>query len=89
MDNLTAQLALAVALVILELVRWLRSLAMKTETEYLTLPQAAKRIGVLPNHLRRLFERGLVPAVKIIGGRRLVPTADLDELKKAAKREGY
>lgn len=92
MDNLTAQIALVTALVVLELLRRLRGTTMNAtekKSALLTIPEAALRVGIKENHLRRLFERDLLPAVEIVAGRRLIPESILPEIKKAASKAGY
>ena len=87
-DSITPAIV-AVAPAARELFRWLRSRPMKAEVEYLTIPRAALRIGITDTHLRRMFERELVPPVPIVGGRRMVPADRLEGLKEAARKEGY
>ena len=91
MDDLTKFAIAAIVRLVLALLRWLtRRPDVKTaKTVYMTLPQAAIRIGCRENRLRRLFERDLVPPAEVIGSRRVIPQERLPELKEAARKAGY
>lgn len=51
--------------------------------EYLTIPEAAARLGVSQDTIRRAIKDGRLPAVTIAGRYRIAP-ADLHRLVKAA-----
>lgn len=59
------------------------------EGNVLLLGEAADRLGVEVWQLRRLFERGLLPAARRIGPFRVLAARDLPRIKKALCGAGY
>lgn len=57
--------------------------------QYLTLTDAAARLGVEPWQVRRLHERGILPEPPRLGRNRLYTEADLDTLRQALQEAGY
>ncbi|MCW5696322.1 MAG: helix-turn-helix domain-containing protein [Bauldia sp.] len=53
---------------------------------YLTIPEAAERLGIPVWSLRRAIARGVVPSTRFGSSRRYVR---LSEIENAAKSEGY
>ena len=58
-------------------------------TTPLTLPEVARRCGVPVWCVRRLYERGLLPAPPRAGQYRLVHPADLPAIEAALRRAKY
>ena len=52
--------------------------------QLLTMGEAAKVLGVVPASVRRFADTGILPALRTVGGVRLVRKSDVDAL--AAKR---
>ena len=51
--------------------------------------QAAKVVGIRPDQVMRLYERGLMPPAQRVGIHRAIPVDDLPRLKEAAIEAGY
>ena len=49
----------------------------------LTISQAATRLGVHPNTLRKWADKGLVPTVKLPSGYRRFTTAEVERMRRA------
>jgi hypothetical protein len=60
-----------------------------TVSEYLTLGEAAGRLGTQLWKVQRLFDRGLMPEPRRIGRCRVLLEGDLPELEAALKQAGY
>jgi len=54
-----------------------------------TIGDAAKRFGVQPWQVRRLFERGLLPPAPRVGAYRVIAVEDLEKVEAALKAVGY
>jgi len=59
-----------------------------TPEEHLTVPQTARRLGVLAWTVR-LAADSLVPPIPRAGLYRIIPVARLEELKAALRRRGH
>lgn len=57
--------------------------------EFISVGQAANRLGIRTLHVCRLYERGFMPPAQRVGMRRIIPLEDLPKLKEAAKAAGY
>jgi DNA-binding transcriptional MerR regulator len=57
--------------------------------ELLSVGDVAARLDVEPWQIRRLFERGLLPAARRVGGYRVVPSQDLPRVERALRAAGY
>jgi hypothetical protein len=55
----------------------------------LSVGTAARRLGVKPWMVRRIYERNLLPAPARIGQYRIIYAGDLPRLKEALRRAGY
>jgi DNA-binding transcriptional MerR regulator len=55
----------------------------------LTMGQVAARYGVQQHHVRRIFQRGLLPEPLRVGAYRVVPVEDLPKVEAALRRAGY
>jgi hypothetical protein len=60
-----------------------------TATNIWTVGSIAKRYGVAPWQVRRLFERGLLPEPCRLGFYRVLDEADLPVVEDALRRAGY
>ncbi len=56
---------------------------------YMTLGEAADRIGVQAWRLARLFDRGLWPEPPRVGRNRVVSESDLPGIEEALRAAGY
>lgn len=56
---------------------------------FLTIGAVATRLGCQPWHVRRLFERGLLPPAVRLGVYRVVDEDDLPKIEKALRQAGY
>jgi hypothetical protein len=57
--------------------------------ELLTTGDAAQALGCREWQVSRLFERGLLPEPRRVGGKRVLTRADLDGIRVALIRAGY
>jgi DNA-binding transcriptional MerR regulator len=55
----------------------------------ITIGETATRLGVQAWHVRRLFERGLLPPAQRVGAYRVVAVADLPKIETALRNAGY
>jgi DNA-binding transcriptional MerR regulator len=55
----------------------------------LTIGATAARFGVRPWHVRRLFERGLLPPAARLGCYRVISECDLPIIEQALRQAGY
>jgi len=62
---------------------------MQTSPTYLTLGAVARHFGLPVWKIRRLWERGLLPAADRIARYRVVPTSQLAAIEAALKTTGY
>jgi hypothetical protein len=60
-----------------------------TQTGWLTLGQAARRVGCDLWMLQRIVDRKLVPAPARIGKLKVVAESDLPQLKRALQAAGF
>jgi DNA-binding transcriptional MerR regulator len=60
-----------------------------SEPPFLTIGAVARRLGCQAWHVRRLFERGLLPPAPRLGVYRVVPVADLPRVEQALRGAGY
>ena len=96
-DQGTVQLVWAVANLALRwalglMATWLRrksDMATAATDQFLSVGDAGERIGVTAWQVSRLYERGFMTPAPRIGGRRIIPVADLPRLKEAARKAGY
>jgi excisionase family DNA binding protein len=61
---------------------------MDGEKDY-TVGQTARVFGVDSWHVRRLFERNLLPAPRRFGRHRVIPASDLPRVEAALRAAGY
>ena len=54
-----------------------------------TVGTVAKRYGVRPWRVRRLFERGFLPPAPRVGAYRIIAAADLPKVEQALRDAGY
>jgi hypothetical protein len=54
-----------------------------------TIGAVARRYGVEPWQVRRLFERGLLPEAHRVGAYRVIAVDDLPQVEAALKAAGY
>lgn len=59
------------------------------EREFLTSGEVAKLVGISRQHVTRLYEQGRLPPAPRHGRTRLIPAADLEKIKAAAREAGY
>ena len=57
-------------------------------SEVLSTGQVARILGVPRWQIMDLFDRGVLPEVQIVAGRRLVPAETIPEIKLALERRG-
>lgn len=62
---------------------------MTSERDYMTIGEAAERIGIRQWKLGRLYERGLLPRPPKLGPYRVVRESDLPAIVEAARKVGY
>ncbi len=62
---------------------------MGTEELLMTTGDAAQELGCREWQVSRLFERGLLPEPRRVGGKRVLTRADLASIKAALTRAGY
>ena len=60
-----------------------------SEPALLTIGEVARRLGCDSWHVRRVYERGLMPPAQRVGRHRAVPLGDLPAMKKALLAAGY
>jgi hypothetical protein len=60
-----------------------------SESPYLTVGAAARRLGYLTWQVRRLFERGLLPQAPRVGAYRVIAVAELPRVEAALRAAGY
>ena len=60
-----------------------------SEGPYFTIGQAAAHCGAAPWQVRRLFERGLLPAATRVGAYRVIARDDLPRVTEALRQAGY
>ena len=65
-----------------------RSFGAGEPTDWLTLGQAAKYLGVAQSTIRKWSDQGLVPAFYTPGGHRRFRRRDLDDLPRALRAGG-
>jgi len=56
---------------------------------YLTLGDLGRRLGVPVWKIRRLYERGLLPAARRVGSWRVVMETDVSTVEEALRAAGY
>lgn len=59
---------------------------MATESTFITIREAARRLGVHENTVRRYADRGLIRAVRLPSGVRRVRRTDIDALEAAPSK---
>lgn len=57
--------------------------------EYLTVPQAARRLGVSARHVRNEAAAGRIPGAILAPGRWLIPAASLDAIRRPVPPFGF
>jgi hypothetical protein len=65
------------------------TMTMSTVDTVFTVGGVAKRFGVAPWRVRRLFERGLLPPPSRLGLNRVVNGSDLPKIETALRDAGY
>lgn len=87
--GLAVAAGLTVQLVVLAVQRWLHRRFSMRDVHLLTLPEAAKRLGVSYQNLLRTIERDFFEGAIWIGRQRGVREEDLGRLREAIKAAGY
>ena len=57
--------------------------------DVLTIGRAARHFGCQPWHIRRLFERNLLPPASRVGAYRVIAAEDLPRIEQALRAAGY
>jgi len=60
----------------------------ESQRPFLTISQAAERLGIHVNTLRAWSDKGLVQHVKLPSGYRRFPTSEIDRLRREMGFEG-
>jgi excisionase family DNA binding protein len=59
------------------------------EKQFYSTGEVSKILGIRSLHVSRIYERGFMPPATRVGPHRIIPAADLDALREAAKAAGY
>ena len=60
-----------------------------SDPHVLTIGALARRFGCQPWHIRRLFERNLLPPANRVGAYRVIAAEDLPRVEQALRAAGY
>ena len=64
-------------------------MAATVQKQAYTVGDAARRLGVHPWQVRRIYERGILPEPLRFGAYRLITDSELPALEEALKKVGY